>query len=97
METNLAGKPVIAGRVGGGVTDAVVDGETGLLVDPCDIADIARAMESLLSDDELRHRLGENGRKRVLDEFAWETVARRLETLMLSSLQSADAKQECLK
>ncbi len=96
METNLAGKPVIAGRVGG-VTDAVVDGETGLLVDPYDIDDIARAMESLLSDDKLRLRLGEQGRRRAVEQFSRETVARRLETLMLSSLQSADVTQERLK
>jgi phosphatidylinositol alpha-1,6-mannosyltransferase len=85
LEANLFSKPVIAGRVGG-VHDAVVDGVTGILVDPCDVADISRAMDTLLSDPELRKRLGENGRRRALDEFSWDTAARRIEELMLAEL-----------
>jgi phosphatidylinositol alpha-1,6-mannosyltransferase len=85
LEANLFGKPVIAGRVGG-VEDAVIDGRTGILVDPYSVADISLAIIKLLSDSDLRRRLGEHGRKRAHEEFAWETVARRLETLMLSEV-----------
>ncbi|MBI4831261.1 MAG: glycosyltransferase family 4 protein [Candidatus Lindowbacteria bacterium] len=85
LEANLYGKPVIAGSVGG-VGDAVIDGETGILVDPHNVGEISAAIDKLLSDGKLSARLGENGRKRVREEFAWETTARRLETLMLSAL-----------
>ena len=43
MEASACGKPVIAGR-SGGVTDAVQDGVTGLLVNPVDTEEVAAAI-----------------------------------------------------
>jgi phosphatidylinositol alpha-1,6-mannosyltransferase len=60
LEANACGKAVIGGRAGG-VTDAVVDGETGLLVDGYDIEDIASAIRRLLGDEALRDRLAAGG------------------------------------
>ena len=76
-EANACGKPVIGGR-SGGMADAVIDGETGLLVDPHSVDEIAAAIIRLLTDQELAHRLGENGRRRVERELSWERVAERL-------------------
>jgi phosphatidylinositol alpha-1,6-mannosyltransferase len=59
LEANACGKPVIGGRAGGAV-DAIIDGETGLLVDGADIAAIATALRTLLGDADLRDRLGTN-------------------------------------
>ncbi len=70
LEANLAGKPVIAGR-SGGVEDAVLDNETGLLVNPESAAEIANAIIKLARDKELREKLGENGKKRAEEEFNW--------------------------
>ena len=69
LEANLHGKPVVAGRTGG-TTDAVVDGETGLLVDGDDAAAIAAAVTRLLDDPGLAARLGAQGRDRVHREFS---------------------------
>ena len=77
LEANLCGKPVIAGR-SGGVSDAVSDGESGLLVNPEEVAEIARAISRLASDPEERRRLGAAGRRRALVDFTWEEQAKKL-------------------
>ncbi|GAB2860578.1 hypothetical protein GCM10027277_31500 [Pseudoduganella ginsengisoli] len=59
-EANACGKPVIGGRAGG-VVEAVLDRETGYLVDGTDAEDIARAVVTILDDPALRNRLSENG------------------------------------
>ncbi len=77
LEANACGTPVVGGR-SGGVEDAVVDGESGLLVDPEDPADTAAALRSLLCDEALRVRLGEGGRRRVFAEFDRRQQAQNL-------------------
>lgn len=77
LEANAYGKPVIAGR-SGGVGDAVIDGLNGLLVDPDDIGDISRALTVLLSDGELRQRLGTAGKMRAITDFSWQHQAEKL-------------------
>jgi phosphatidyl-myo-inositol dimannoside synthase len=80
MEAASYGKPVVAGNVGG-VLDAVLDGETGLLVDPHDPFAVADAITRLLVDRELGARLGRAGARRA-ESFAWPEIARRVETLL---------------
>jgi phosphatidylinositol alpha-1,6-mannosyltransferase len=69
LEANLHGKAVVAGRTGG-TADAVVDGQTGLLVDGGDAAAVAAAVTRLLDDPGLAARLGRQGRERVHREFS---------------------------
>lgn len=71
LEAALAGLPVVAGRAGG-VEEAVVDRETGLLVNSADTREVARALLILLGDEEKRKQLGATGRARVLKDFRWE-------------------------
>lgn len=85
LEANARGKPVVGGR-SGGVPDAVLDGETGLLADPADPSALAAALERLLLDPALRHRLGEAGRLRVAREYNWDEAARRVRALHQSLL-----------
>lgn len=73
LEAMAHGRPVVASAVGG-LLDLVVDGETGLLVGPRDVAGLRSALERLLADAELRKRLGEAGRERVRERFAWSAV-----------------------
>ncbi len=80
-EANACGKPVIGGR-SGGTADAVVDGETGLLVDPHDVDAIASAIIQLLTNDELARQLGENGLRRVEQELSWEKVGERISSFL---------------
>jgi glycosyltransferase involved in cell wall biosynthesis len=65
------GRPVVASAVGG-LRDLVVDGETGLLVPPGDVAALRGALERLLGDSELRRRLGAAARARAAERFSWE-------------------------
>jgi phosphatidylinositol alpha-1,6-mannosyltransferase len=65
LEANACRRPVIGGR-DGGVVDAVVDGETGLLVDGADPAAVRGALLRLLGDPVLRERLAEAGYRRAL-------------------------------
>jgi glycosyltransferase involved in cell wall biosynthesis len=62
LEAAAHGLPVVAHDVGG-VSDAVFDGTTGLLVPPDRPAQLAAAFEKLIHDEKLRHTLGEAGRK----------------------------------
>lgn len=77
LEAAATGIPAIGGR-SGGVSDAIVDGETGFLVAPRDLGDLSRRLVELLSDAALRRRLGENARRRVALEFTWDKAAARV-------------------
>jgi len=77
LEAAACRKPVIAG-ITGGQPEAVVDGETGLLVDPLDTLALPNVLIRLLTDETLAKRLGENGRRRVEREFTWEKMGEKL-------------------
>ena len=81
LEAGACGKPAIGGR-SGGTPDAILDGETGLLVDPGDREDIANAIIKILSDDNLARQLGENARRRISERFQWKFSSRFLENLI---------------
>jgi glycosyltransferase involved in cell wall biosynthesis/uncharacterized membrane protein len=68
LEAMAAGLPVVATNVGG-VSELVVDGETGFLVPPADPRALAEALERLLRDPELRHRFGAAARRRAKRRF----------------------------
>lgn len=81
LEAGLAGLPVLAGR-SGGVVEAVIDGATGLLVDPQRVEMIDEAFTKLEHDPELRARLGSAGQVRTQREFAWKPRWVRLRELL---------------
>jgi phosphatidylinositol alpha-1,6-mannosyltransferase len=85
LEANACGKPVIGGK-SGGVFDAVVDGATGLLVDPEDIISVAEACVLLLTDGELARTLGTKGRERVVKSFNWDAICSRMEQKILADM-----------
>jgi phosphatidyl-myo-inositol dimannoside synthase len=87
LEAAARGLPVVAGAAGG-AEDAVVHGETGLLVNPTDHAAVAAAISELLLDHELAERLGRAGATRARD-FAWPAVARQVEDLLVSVARKA--------
>jgi phosphatidylinositol alpha-1,6-mannosyltransferase len=78
LEANSCGKPVIGGR-SGGVPEAVLEGQTGLLVDPESTEAITEAIIAILDDGDLARRLGEAGRRRVVEELNWRQVGIRME------------------
>ena len=84
LEAGAFGKPVVAGNVGGAL-DSVLDGQTGLLVDPTDPAAVAGAVTRLLLDPELAGRLGRAGAERARS-LAWPLTARRVQDVLLAEL-----------
>jgi glycosyltransferase involved in cell wall biosynthesis len=80
MEALAAERPVVSTRVGG-VPDVVTDGVDGLLCDPGDVDGLAAALEQLAVDPELRGRLGEAGRTRVLSRYSVERLVDDVDAL----------------
>lgn len=80
LEALAAGRPVVASRVGG-LAEVVIDGECGLTVPPGDAPALARALERVLGDPELRARLGAAGPARVASGFLAEQMVASYEKL----------------
>jgi phosphatidylinositol alpha-1,6-mannosyltransferase len=83
IEANLFGKPVIGGR-SGGIPEAVLDGQTGVLVDPFDIKDIADAAIRLLTNKPLSARLGYQGQIRAKNDFDWKIQTEKIKKILES-------------
>jgi phosphatidyl-myo-inositol dimannoside synthase len=82
LEAGARGLPVVAGNVGGAL-DAVVHGETGVLVDPTDPTAVAGAAVELLGSPERAARMGRDGAAHA-KRFAWPAIARQVEDLVLT-------------
>jgi len=81
LEAAARGVPAIGTRTGG-VPEAVLHEETGLLVPPDDPMAVRDVLERLLSDRALRERLGTRARERVEQEFLWEQRAKMLHNVL---------------
>jgi glycosyltransferase involved in cell wall biosynthesis len=77
VEAMAAGLPVVASR-SGAVTETVIEGQTGLLVEKNNVEELANALLVLLKDDVLREAMGRAGRRRVLEHFTWFKVAKQM-------------------
>ncbi|MBI3952199.1 MAG: glycosyltransferase [Acidobacteria bacterium] len=77
LEAMAANKPVIASAISGN-NEAIVHGETGLLVPPADPTALAAAIRMVLSNRELARRLAAAGRARVYKEFSAEGMVQRV-------------------
>lgn len=78
LEAAAAGVPQVAGD-SGGAAEAVVHGETGLVVrKPRDVHAVASALAALIDDPERRQRMGEAGRARAVAGYAYDVLAARL-------------------
>ena len=71
LEAASTAKPVIAGRSGGS-EEAVVDGETGLMVEGAEPKAVALSVAKVLDDERLAGRMGLAGRERVTRAFTWD-------------------------
>jgi glycosyltransferase involved in cell wall biosynthesis len=80
IEALAAQRPVVATRVGG-VPDVVTEGEDGFLADVGDVDGLAAALERLARDPELRRRMGEAGRKRVVPRYRVERLVDDVDAL----------------
>jgi glycosyltransferase involved in cell wall biosynthesis len=85
LESMAAGAPVVATRVGG-TPEALIDGETGLLVPPGDAGAIAGAVSRLLDDRELARRLGCAARRLIASQFSVQRMVSATEDVYATLL-----------
>lgn len=76
LEAAACGKAAVAGR-SGGAPEAVIEGETGVVVDGTDRSQVARAIVDLLGDAGRRISMGKAGRAWVETDFSWHAVLER--------------------
>jgi glycosyltransferase involved in cell wall biosynthesis len=83
LESMATGVPVIASRVGS-IPELVNHGENGLLIGPRDIDGLVKAITLLAEDEKLRIRLGASGISTVAENFSFESVVQRLQSVYSS-------------
>ncbi len=86
MEAMGIGLPVVATDVGG-IGELVIDGETGFLCQSNDANALAKKVMSLLNNGNEAKRMGENGRKRILNEFGVERMVKETENIYMNLLE----------
>ena len=84
--------PVVAMKVGG-IPEVVRDGITGILVEPRNPEQLARAIIELIENPEKRKEMGKEGRKYVLSHYRWEDNAALMDDLYKSVLESPGGKR----
>ena len=81
LEASACGLPVVGGK-SGGAPDAVLVGETGVVVDGTNPTEIAEACIELLNNPELCALMGANGRAWIIENWRWEIWATRYAALL---------------
>jgi glycosyltransferase involved in cell wall biosynthesis len=76
LEAMSMRKSIVATRVGG-IPELITNGVEGLLVEPGNSLQLARAITNVFSDSSCRRRFGSNARKKVEREFTWEAIAKK--------------------
>lgn len=89
LEAMAAGRAVIASRVGG-LAEAIVDGENGLLFEQGDDRMLKEKLSLVLSDDSLRRKIAENARRSAA-AYDWARIASRYSGIIKSALRKNDA------
>jgi len=80
LEAGAYRLPVVASRVGG-IPEIVIDGESGLLVQPDDVDELASALDRLTADPDAARAFGERLHQRVASEFPWRRAYEQYRTL----------------
>lgn len=87
LEAMSCGKALIGTDVGG-IPEIIDDGKTGILVPKCDSDELAKAIDYLLENDDVRERMGFEARKKIELRFSWHVIARETEKIYDKILQS---------
>jgi len=80
LEAMAFKKPVIGGNHGG-TPEVIIDNETGFLVEHGDVEALANKISTLLHDPELCNRMGEAGRRRVEENYTFESLRKNIRSL----------------
>lgn len=81
IEAGACNKPVIGSNMGG-IPDAVIDGKTGILVNPLNIKDISHAIIEILSDEQKARKMAQAGQLRAQKELNWDIAAEKLKNVI---------------
>ena len=91
LEAMHAGKPIIATRVGG-IPEAIMDRETGILISPRDRHALTKGILELLKDPKKRKEMGEKGKQRAMQHFDVERMVKEYSNIydecIVSQLES---------
>jgi glycosyltransferase involved in cell wall biosynthesis len=79
----ISGKPVVSYDVDG-AREVVIPGETGFLIPPRSVGELAQALIALAADPRMREQFGQTGRSRFTDQFRHEKMTRRLREIYQS-------------
>jgi len=85
LEAMACGTAVVASAVGG-IVEVVEDGKTGILLPPSRPDELAAAIRRLLDDPAEARAMGQAGRRRVEEKFAWASVAERTEAVYADAI-----------
>lgn len=91
IEASAAGVPVVASRVGG-VPEAVIHGQTGLLVPPRDIEALAKACIELIDDAPRRKAMGEAGKRFVKKYYSWPENTRLMAQVYRAAIEGSSVR-----
>lgn len=86
LESLACGTPVIATAVGG-ITEIIGNNENGIIVPPNDEKKLAEAIDYLLQNEDLRIRLGQSGRRKVVENYSYTTAIEKLSRIYQRALQ----------
>lgn len=86
VEAMACGLPVVAYAVGG-LTETVIDGETGFLVEPGNEDELVERLQTLVEDPDLRHQFGAAGRERVVDNYSQDVLVSTFRDALDSALE----------
>ena len=92
LEAMALGRPVVA-TCFGGAREAVIDGETGFIVNPFDDAAFSDRLSRVLDDGALRRRMGRAGRERVAARFSLARQTARMIELYERAIQMAEGRK----
>lgn len=87
VEAMLAKKPVVASNHGG-LSEIVVNNETGLLVEPRNVNELIIALQKLIENEELRKSFGQKGYEKAIKEFSVEHYTKKIEGIFDAILQT---------
>jgi len=92
LEAMSYGLPIICSRIGG-LPEIVDDGVTGLLYEPCNVADLTEKIQTLWQDPSLCRKLGEAGRQKLQEEYAADRLLDRLLGIYESVIQKGSERR----
>jgi phosphatidylinositol alpha-1,6-mannosyltransferase len=84
LEASASGIAVLAGK-SGGAPDAVIEGQTGELVDGTNVAQIAQEINELLDNPSKLREMGKNGRAWTVDTWSWQTWGERFKEVLFGN------------